>query len=77
MGSEEISEEFREIIDRNLYYYKVSLEQRNETKKYVYYGGNAVACAAIGGAVAGAPGAFFGAFIGGMGSFLYSLVSNN
>lgn len=77
MGDQEISKQFREIIDRNLYYYKYSLRQRNEAKKYVYYGGNAVACAAIGGAVAGAPGAIFGAIVGGMGSLLYSLVSNN
>lgn len=77
MGDEEITNQYREILDRNLRSYGKSLEHQNTSKKDSYTtviktGASTAAGATIGALIAGPPGAFFGAFFGFLGSSIHS-----
>lgn len=77
MGDEEITNEYRKILDHNLRSYGESLEHQNTSKKESYTtviksGASAAAGATIGALIAGPPGAIFGAFFGFLGSSIHS-----
>lgn len=77
MGDEDISNQYRDTLDRYLGIYGESVEQQNISKKESYSiamktGGSMAAGAAIGAAIGGPPGAIFGAIFGALTSVAHT-----